>query len=63
MNETNLKPCPFCGDKAIMSSYGVNPTTFEIECETCGCHQKDYDSVECTIKTWNKRIGENVNDK
>ena len=59
MNEENLKPCPFCGGKAILSAYGVNPSVFEIECTGCGCYQHEHDSKQNVIYTWNKRIGDN----
>ena len=55
MTNVKLKPCPFCGGEAHLTSYGVNPTTYEIECKGCGCYQHEHDSKQNVIDRWNTR--------
>jgi len=51
MNKSEIKPCPFCGGKAVTSTY-------YIECESCEVapiidwhHMDKFEA----IKDWNKR--------
>lgn len=65
MNETELKPCPFCGKPATMHTiephkhisvplpdYGGG--TF-IECTGCTCAMSAETEAEA-VKSWNRRI-------
>lgn len=47
-----LKPCPFCGSKAIQ----VRPhTRFWIVCENCLAEIATYATKEDAIEAWNRR--------
>lgn len=65
MNETELKPCPFCGKPATM--YTIEPHkhmsiplpdygggTF-IECTGCTCAMSAETEAEA-VKSWNRRV-------
>ena len=53
MNE-KLKPCPFCGGKAVLKSYRfVNE--FSVRCQSCGSTTDDFKTSEEAIAIWNKR--------
>ena len=45
-----LKPCPFCGGKAIFEE---NTGTFFIHCESCCAFTPDFNTKEQAIKAWN----------
>ena len=50
-----LKPCPFCGEKAIISkSIGL----YNIECDGCGCGTGWYLTKKEAIDVWNQRVEE-----
>ena len=53
---TELKPCPFCGDKEIV----VSPTGFHgayiAYCIQCHSNTGDYDTKEEAIAAWNRRV-------
>ena len=55
MNEVKLKPCPFCGGEAgittdIYSKYVAS-------CKECGAVSKNADTIDGAAKAWNKRDG------
>lgn len=55
MNEVKLKPCPFCGGEAgittdIYSKYVAS-------CKECGAVSKNADTIGGAAKAWNKRDG------
>lgn len=52
MNE--LKPCPFCGDKAIIiKSLG----DYAVRCrDGCGARQAWFDSEGKAVEAWNRRV-------
>ncbi len=52
-----LKPCPFCGDTAVVLHLADD--TWEVKCED-GCEARNYNwvSEEAAIKAWNNRPGE-----
>ena len=52
MNETNLKPCPFCGARARILQ--ANDALFYISCTGCDA-RTDFDTREEVIETWNRR--------
>ncbi|MFR1239585.1 Lar family restriction alleviation protein [Alistipes sp.] len=55
----NLKPCPFCGSKAVLAE-SVNTQTFRVECINSGCYC--YNTLVCfsdknrAIEAWNRRV-------
>lgn len=56
----DLKPCPFCGSKAIFETHGEKLPNFGIavRCSNileCGCRFEFFDTKEWAIKTWNRR--------
>lgn len=58
MND-KLKPCPFCGGKAILSgSHTVADETFELRfvfCESCCTETRLYSTKQKAIDAWNRR--------
>ena len=59
---SELKPCPFCGSKAILETF---TTAFEkvpryrVRCEKCFCQTNwDYFEADEVIEAWNRRVGE-----
>lgn len=60
MNETDLKPCPFCGGKAKFSSYYGS---WKVVCTGCGVRTKprgeratDKEGIlQIVGKKWNRR--------
>lgn len=63
MNETELRPCPFCGGKAELNDYMRNETEkqYTVECALqfryCSVIPKTwgYDTAEEAIEAWNHR--------
>lgn len=47
-----IKPCPFCGGKAI-----VDKNQNSVSCADCHMGTSWTDSIEDAIKTWNRRVG------
>lgn len=53
---TKLKPCPFCGGRAIISTLNNNSTyncvgfVFRIECEKCGIQNMRRFNVEFSLR-------------
>ena len=56
-----LKPCPFCGGKALIQSesrvYGDNhvSTGLFVECVSCGAGTRLYTLASLATEAWNKR--------
>ena len=55
MTEPKLKPCPFCGGKAIPY---IDCGYHIAECEDCEAMSCEHETAEETIEAWNKRVGE-----
>ena len=64
MSEIKLKPCPFCGEKAILERDRIG--LYCAQCTNCGCmttFQFDFGEGEEASKrkaadVWNRRAGE-----
>lgn len=52
MNNEKLKPCPFCGGKAVMHKIG---TVYTLECLDCGGSLFKNTKTE-VIAAWNRRV-------
>lgn len=53
-----LRPCPFCGGRAAMSSW-KQLSEYSVYCTKCGAVAGDYeDTEEKAIARWNKRFKE-----
>jgi hypothetical protein len=60
MNETELKPCPFCGGVAEMKISKHTPSGFDytprcLNTSCCGRLQKKYTVRETAVTMWNRR--------
>ena len=51
LKEADLKPCPFCGGKAILANIGMNWIT----CTECDVETPWYEESEDAIEAWNRR--------
>ena len=64
MNEFKLKPCPFCGGKAVFAlgekyrKEHIQESDW-IECSSCGAETAYFDSRKEAAEAWNRRVGEN----
>lgn len=63
MNETKLKPCPFCGGIAeIKHDFYDNDQHSYVRCRGCRCKISDvqisteYSSDEKAAERWNRRV-------
>ena len=63
-NMINLKPCPFCGGKAVMISEPYTHDRFLVACknrgEVCKCEPCTnwFDTPEEAAEVWNRRENE-----
>lgn len=61
VNNTVLKPCPFCGSEKVELAAAKNGYEHYVECE-CGARGSEYDSdnnepdMQQVINAWNTRI-------
>lgn len=57
MSEIKLKPCPFCGGEAKISTcdWGYSVKEYWCYCSSCGCETQKYHSKEDAIVQWNTR--------
>ena len=56
MNE--LKPCPFCGGKAIIEhTHLCNRKRTQVVCQKCGATNGYCGTESTAIKKWNRREG------
>lgn len=52
-----LKPCPFCGAKAIVDDCGDN--RFFVRCSKCSINQDKLFFQRCdAVKAWNRRTND-----
>lgn len=54
-SEPNLKPCPFCGGKAVIEQKGTSRRSQIIACEDCGCRHESGDVWGMSEPQWNFR--------
>ena len=56
-----LKPCPFCGDKAILrnraASFYTDDRYYVAKCISCGAMIGESSNEQEVIKAWNRRDG------
>ena len=56
----DLKPCPFCGGKAVVTAklpyFGENET-LSVMCKECNASSKHKRTEEEAIEAWNRRDG------
>jgi Lar family restriction alleviation protein len=61
MPSPELKPCPFCGGKAVCIDRTIPDKTkprFSILCESCRAATCWIDTEENAIAAWNRRVKE-----
>lgn len=64
MDEIKLKPCPFCGGKAVFKD--IDSSCSYVRCEKCGATgktvkiSKKYSSDEKAIEAWNGRVTNDI---
>jgi Lar family restriction alleviation protein len=68
MNETELKPCPFCGNEAkftdnknVKSDYA--PISYGVKCRNCFVISEYEDNKQLAIKAWNTRTDAELQGK
>lgn len=58
-----LKPCPFCGGKPELGSYGKS-RNWIVVCSKCEVETKIYETEHEAVKAWNARpIEDELNDE
>jgi len=55
-----LKPCPFCGGKAILETCGGHE--FFIKCEKCSINQDKLYGQKCDAEIWVEALGGRLKD-
>lgn len=64
MKDIELKPCPFCGGKAVLLSNIFFSASAEVKCKKCGVRTMVYkggdysDVVLLASQAWNRRVEE-----
>lgn len=54
---SKLKPCPFCGSKALEVCEGGHYPIFRVECSMCECNLfGTFDIKDKVILAWNNRV-------
>ncbi len=54
---TDLKPCPFCGGKAVVEPEGFIVCGYWVKCSKCGIEQNTpYEMADEAIAAWNRRV-------
>ena len=61
---SNLKPCPFCGRKAILRSWThTDGIYYTVECPKCYVDMGEYETIEEVTKAWNRRVNNEGSDR
>lgn len=59
MSDIPLKPCPFCGGKAIPQKVkGDFDYPCNIFCHDCSAIKGGYSTIEKAIESWNRRMND-----
>lgn len=64
MNNTELKPCQFCGRKPIIEQWASGGRMYMVKCNNpdCPVPQKGYPTgrnKEKVMEEWNRRVNQN----
>lgn len=55
VNEIELKPCPFCGEKYICATPIRTKRPWRIICSNCKARTWFYETIDDAVNAWNKR--------
>ena len=59
MDDFKLKPCPFCGHKAVIDDCGYK--MYFVRCSHCSINQDKLYAQKCdAVKAWNRRANEEL---
>ena len=62
MPSPELKPCPFCGNNAILETRGYDhKRNYRVSCNSvyhCGASQHWFDTMREAVAAWNRRAKE-----
>ena len=59
MNDTKLKPCPFCGGEAkyLAHTFYKMSSTYGVRCDECGSESRQFfENEEEAAEAWNRRV-------
>lgn len=55
MSDTELKPCPFCGGRAVLQENNHYTDVWSAMCRNCYSESDRYHTIESAIEAWNRR--------
>lgn len=55
-----VRPCPFCGHKAVLIAQEIGPldTIYHVECPNCEIQTKESYYKDDALAVWNERISD-----
>lgn len=56
---TELKPCPFCGQKArkyLAEENRLHIRYWAVQCFVCHCRTAGYQDYDKAVRAWNRRV-------
>ena len=54
-----LKPCPFCGEKAELLGF----TRLWVQCTQCAAQTRLYVYMDAAEEAWNRRVGDDLMER
>ena len=55
-NNIGLKPCPFCGGKAVIETSNIEYSNYFARCTNCRIQTQWYADKKRLVEVWNRRV-------